>query len=190
MAARLKSALERRQTLEAQYEGMTVGQLVSQGARVHGPKVAIDVFERGERATYAELEVLSNRYAKRLRAFGVRKGDRVGIILPNRIEFPILWFALANLGAVLVPINVRYSPREIEYVLNDTEANFAIVDDSVAAIFSAMHPWPNALAADRVIVVGATSSAYRGGVGFSDRGISGILAGPNRRNEVHEEAPT
>ncbi|SPP98120.1 Acyl-CoA synthetase (AMP-forming)/AMP-acid ligase II [Bradyrhizobium vignae] len=157
MQHRVENAVRRLETLESTYETITIGQLVSMRARTHSETIAIDVFERGERATYSEMDRWSNKYAHALRAFGVRKGDRIGIMLPSRIEFPILWFAVAKLGAVMVPINMRYTPREIEYVLSDTQAKFAVVDESVQSVFSAMMPWPQDLAKERVIVVGTPS---------------------------------
>ncbi|WP_024511564.1 class I adenylate-forming enzyme family protein [Bradyrhizobium sp. ARR65] len=151
---RVANALRKIEALESAYETITVGQLVSRRAQTHASTTAIDVFERGERATYAEMDRWSNKYANALRAFGVRKCDRVAVILPNRIEFPILWFALAKLGAVLVPINMRYTPREIEYVLSDTQAQFAVIDESAWPVFSAIDPWPQDLAKERVLLVG------------------------------------
>lgn len=154
---RVANALLRIDELEAAYETITVGQLVSMRARTHGPTTAIDVFERGERATYSEMDRLSNRYARALRAFGVRKGDRIGVMLPNRIAFPLLWFAIAKLGAVIVPINMRYTPREIEYVLSDTQAEFVVVDESARPVFTALGPSPQNLTKERVILVGQPS---------------------------------
>lgn len=151
------NALRKIDALEAAYETITIGQLVSLRARTHGSMTAIDVFERGERATYSEMDQSSNRYAHALRALGVHKRDRIGVMLPNRIAFPILWFAIAKLGAVMVPINMRYTPREIEYVLSDTQANFAVVDQSAWSVFSAMEPWPQHLAKERLILVGQCS---------------------------------
>ncbi|SPP98206.1 class I adenylate-forming enzyme family protein [Bradyrhizobium vignae] len=156
---RVTKALRRIEALESAYETTTVGQLVSMRGRTHPSTVAIDFFERGERATYSDMECWSNKYAHALRALGVLKGDRIGVILPNRIEFPILWFAIAKLGAVLVPVNVLYTPREIEYVLSDTQAKFAIVDESAWPVFSAMDPWPQDLAKERVILVGQPSTS-------------------------------
>lgn len=150
---RIANALRQIEALESAYETITIGQLVERRARTHGSTTAIDVFDRGERATYSEMDQWSNRYAHALRAFGVSKGDRIGVMLPNRIEFPILWFAMAKLGAVTVPINMRYTSREIEYVLSDTQAKFAVVDESVWSVFSAMDPWPEDLATQRVIRV-------------------------------------
>ncbi|XIA67505.1 class I adenylate-forming enzyme family protein [Bradyrhizobium sp. TZ2] len=155
---RVANALCRIEALEAAYETTTIAQLVSMRARTHGSTTAIDIFERGERATYSEMDRWSNKYARALQAFGVRKGDRVGVMLPNRIEFPILWFAFAKLGVVLVPVNMRYTPREIEYVLHDTQTKFAIVDESAWPVFSAMDPWPQDLAKERVIHVGQPSA--------------------------------
>ncbi|MBH5373155.1 class I adenylate-forming enzyme family protein [Bradyrhizobium glycinis] len=151
---RVASALRKIHAIESAYETITVGQLVSMRARTHATSIAIDVFGRGERATYSEMDRSSNQYAHALRAFGVRKRDRIGVMLPNRIAFPILWFAIAKLGAVIVPINMRYTPREIEYVLSDTQAAFAVVDETAMSMFSAMEPWPQGLANERVIVVG------------------------------------
>lgn len=81
----------------------------------------------------------------------------LGVMLPNRIEFPILWFALAKLGAVMVPIYML-TPREVEYVLSDSQAKFAIADESTWPVFSAMDPWPQDLAKERVILVGQSSA--------------------------------
>lgn len=151
---RVANALCKLDALESAYETITIGKLVSMRALTHGSAIAIDIFERGERATYSEMDRRSNRYAHALRAFGVRRGDRVGMMLPNRMECPILWFALAKLGAVMVPINMHYTPREVDFVLSDTQAKFAIVDESAWPVFSAMDPWPQDLAEARVIVVG------------------------------------
>ncbi|WP_426411764.1 class I adenylate-forming enzyme family protein [Bradyrhizobium ganzhouense] len=150
-------ALRKIEEQESAYETITIGQLVSRRAKTHGSTIAIDVFERDQRATYAEMDHASNKYAHALRLFGVRKRDRIGVMLPNRIEFPILWFAIAKLGAVMVPIDMRYTPREIEYVLSDTQAKFAFVDESACSVFFSMDPWPQDLASERVILIGQPS---------------------------------
>lgn len=154
---RVRNVTRRIEAQESAYETVTVGQIVSERARTHGSRTAIDVFDRGQRATYSDMDRLSNKYAHALRGFGVRKGDRIGVMLPNRIEFPILWFASAKLGAVLVPLNIRYTPREIEYILSDAQATFALVDESAWLVFSAMKPWPQHLAKERAILVGQLS---------------------------------
>lgn len=172
---RIANALHRIDTLESAYETITLGQLVSMRARSHGSRTAINVFERGECATYSEMDRWSNKTAHALRAFGVRKGDRIGVMLPNRIEFPILWFAFAKLGAVLVPVNMHYTPREIGYVLSDTQAKFAIVDELAWPAFAAMDPWPQDLAKEQVVLVGQPSSS---GTTTLDKLLKGIDEAP------------
>lgn len=154
---RIARALWKIEALESAYETITIGQLVSTQARKYGPTIAVDVFERNERATYSEIDRTSNKYAHALRACGVRKRDRIGVMMPNCIAFPILWFAIAKLGAVMVPINMRYTPREIGYVLSDTQAKFAVVYESTWTAISALEPWPQDLAKERVILVGQPS---------------------------------
>ncbi|MET4608366.1 acyl-CoA synthetase (AMP-forming)/AMP-acid ligase II [Bradyrhizobium sp. JR4.1] len=160
----ITSALRKDEALEAAYQSTTLGQLVSTRARTHGSTIAIDIFQRSERATYSEMHRRSNCYAHALRAFGVRKGDRVGLMLPNRIEMPTLWFALAKLGAVMVPIDINYTPREVEYIISDTQAKFAIVDVSASPVFCAMDPWPQELAKERIIIVGQPSDGIAVGL--------------------------
>ncbi|MBK3662827.1 acyl--CoA ligase [Bradyrhizobium diazoefficiens] len=155
---RVANALCRDKALEAAYESTTVGQLVSTQARTHGSIIAINIFERGERATYSELDRTSNRYAHALRAIGVRKGDRIAVMLPNRIEMPIVWFAVAKLGAVMVPISMKYMPREIEYIISDTQAKFVVVDESAWPVFCAIDRCPLDLPNERVILVGQSSN--------------------------------
>ena len=142
------------QEVEQAHVPMTLGQLIAERAKTHPETVAINVFERGEQATYHEVEARSNVYASALMKFGVAFGDRVAVMLPNRIEFPLIWFALAKIGAVMVPVNVKYTPRETHYVLQDTGARFAIIDESVWTTFSAMELLPETLEKTRVIVVG------------------------------------
>lgn len=150
----VERALSELESMEAAYETITLGQLVSMRAETHGSITAIDIFERGERASYSEMDRRSNSCARALRMFGVCKGDRVGVMLPNRVEFPILWFALAKIGAVMAPIDMYSTPREVEFVLSDIQAKFAVIDEAAWPVFSAMEHWPQDLAKEGVLLVG------------------------------------
>ena len=55
--------------------------------------------------TYGQLDALSNQAASSLKAGGLRKGDRVGVMLPNVPQFPIAYFAILKAGGVVVPMN-------------------------------------------------------------------------------------
>lgn len=76
--------------------------------------------------SFADVEARTNRLANVLARHGVLKGDRVAVMLPNGFDFPIAWFAIAKLGAVMVPVNIHYRESELEYTLNDSGASLAL----------------------------------------------------------------
>ncbi|MDA9405337.1 acyl-CoA synthetase [Bradyrhizobium sp. CCBAU 45384] len=178
---RVANAMRRSEMLESAYDTITVGQLVSSRAISHALIRAIDVFDRGQRATYAEMDQWSNKYAHALRRFGVRKGERIAVMLPNRIEFPLLWFALAKLGAVIIPINMRYTPREIEYVLSDSEARFVVVDESVSGLLTELKVHPKDCTVQEAIVVGQASHRTENTLDKLLRGAADTFVGEDVR---------
>lgn len=152
-AAKVAAEKARIRALEERYETTTIGAFLTRRAAELGDRLLLDVFDRNETCTYAEAERRSNRIANALAALGVAKGDRVAVMLPNRIDYPLIWFALAKLGAVHVPVNTRYTPREIEYVTADAGASLAIVDAQFAPTFRAMETRPAALPDRRIMVL-------------------------------------
>jgi long-chain acyl-CoA synthetase len=76
--------------------------------------------------TYAELDDRSARLATLLREKGVQRGDRVGLMLPNVLEFPIAYYGVLRAGAVVVPMNVLLKRREIAYFLDDPGAKLLL----------------------------------------------------------------
>lgn len=72
--------------------------------------------------TYEELNARVDRLARGLLEIGVAKGDKVGLWMPNVPEWVVAYFAVARIGAVVVPMNTRYKTHEIEYILDDSEA--------------------------------------------------------------------
>ncbi len=84
----------------------------------------------GTTVTFAELERMINRFADYLKnKAGVKKGDRIAIMLPNIIQFPIVFLAAARIGAVCVPTNPLYTPREMKHQFNDSGAKFLVIVD-------------------------------------------------------------
>jgi len=79
------------------------------------------------RLTFAEWARLSDDYAERLAALGIGHGDVVGVQLPNIVEFHVVRYALAALGAVTLPIGVVYRERELLHALGTTEAKAIVV---------------------------------------------------------------
>jgi long-chain acyl-CoA synthetase len=76
--------------------------------------------------TYADLEERSARLAPLLREKGLRQGDRVGVMLPNVLEFPISYYGVLRAGGVVVPMNVLLKRREIAFYLEDSGAKLLL----------------------------------------------------------------
>jgi crotonobetaine/carnitine-CoA ligase len=107
--------------------------------------------------TYRGLDETVTRFASGLFKAGVRKGDHVGVMLPNMPAWPIAWLAIARLGAVMVPINVRYTARELGYVLGDSDTSWLILEVGLVPLLDDLgekRP-PHA----KTIVVGAADPA-------------------------------
>ena len=83
----------------------------------------------GRRFTYAEIGAMVERVAAFLQHLGVKKGDRVAIILPNVPQYPAVHYAVMRLGAIAVPTNPLYVERELEYQLNNSGAEVAVALD-------------------------------------------------------------
>ena len=79
------------------------------------------VISGGVCLSYAELEVRARRVAQAMRETGVRRGDRVGLLSDNRIEWLEVFFAAAALGAIVVPFSTWSTPRELEFLLGDSQ---------------------------------------------------------------------
>ncbi|MCX8514125.1 MAG: AMP-binding protein [Burkholderiales bacterium] len=83
--------------------------------------------------TFAEAKKYVENFAMGLSKIGIVKGDRVAIMLPNTIQYPIALFAILKLGAIVVNINPLYTPSEIEYLINNSGAKSIIVIDMMAS---------------------------------------------------------
>ena len=88
--------------------------------------------EDGRRATltYGQLQCQANRLAHALRRLGVQRGDRVAIVMPQRLETAIAHIAVYQLGAVAMPLAMLFGPDALAYRLQDSGAQLAIVDES------------------------------------------------------------
>ena len=82
----------------------------------------------GRSASCGDVEIESNRLANVLEAHGVRPGDRVGIMLPNGLEFPTTGLGIAKARGMAVPINVQYRRRDLTHVLQDSGARLVITN--------------------------------------------------------------
>ncbi len=83
--------------------------------------------------TYARLAEYVNRLANGLRRLGVQRGDRVGIVMPQRAETAVAHLASYQIGAVAMPLSVQFGPEALEYRLRDSDARVVIFDASAEA---------------------------------------------------------
>ncbi len=162
MTRSIEEVLAEHRRVEAAPLAPSFGALLDRAAADHAGREAFVFFERGEALTYGALRDQANRLANALAAIGVGKGTKVALMMPNVPEYPVSWFALAKLGGVAVPVNCRYTARELGYVLGDSGAEFLIVHRDHGELLGSLERGPGALAADHIVSVrGAIPGAGR-----------------------------
>ena len=111
--------------IDADAYSNVVDMLLEAGARFAG-NVAFSSF--GASKTYAETLSLSRDFAAYLQnELGIVKGDRVALMAPNMMAFPIAMLGILRAGAVQVNVNPMYTPRELEHQLNDADVETIVV---------------------------------------------------------------
>src|SRR6187200_1524221 len=104
--------------------GLNLASTVTEGAGADPAAVAVRLAEL--ELTYAELDDRSARLAAVLGQKGLQQGDRVGVMLPNVLEFPIAYYGVLRAGGVVVPMNVLLKRREIAFYLEDSGAKLLL----------------------------------------------------------------
>ncbi|MGK5092297.1 long-chain fatty acid--CoA ligase [Deltaproteobacteria bacterium TL4] len=99
---------------------LNLASILENSAREFPTQIAIILGEK--QFNYAQLNGAANQIANGLKDAGINKGDRVVLSCPNLPFFPMVYFGILKIGAVVVPINVLLKEREIEYHLNDSGA--------------------------------------------------------------------
>ncbi|MCD2114113.1 acyl-CoA synthetase [Rhodococcus rhodochrous] len=107
----------------------TVGDVLRRTALRVPDKAAIISADRS--FTYAEFDEAVNRTANALAVRGIVAGDRVAILSHNSWEVCVLTYALARLGALMVPINYMLNSDEVAYILNHSQARGLVVEDTL-----------------------------------------------------------
>ena len=137
--------------------------------RVNESRIAVHFGDRT--ITYEELDDRSDRLATGLLLEGFRKGDRVAVMMHNRPEWIEIFFALAKLGGVLVPVNHLLREREIEHIISDSGATWVIAEDRFWALFEGVRQNP---VAQTYVVLDAdheSALAFENVVSSGDRNI-------------------
>jgi len=151
----LAPAIRRIRQIESTPLPENLGTLLDEAARDAGEREVWNFFEDAEVETYASLLRRVNGVAASLLRLGIRKGTHVAVMLPNVPAFPVVWLAIARIGAVMVPVNVAYRERELAFVLNDSDAEFIVVDAPLAPLLESLRSEGRiSLARERQVIVG------------------------------------
>ena len=110
---------------------MNLARILDEAARQYPERPAVRLDDLV--ITYAQLDDLSARAADWLRERGVAPGDRVGIMLPNVAQFPVLYYGVLRAGGTVVPMNPLLKAREVEHYLGDSGAKLVFATASAAA---------------------------------------------------------
>lgn len=102
--------------------------------------------------TYADLRSESGRIASAMQALGVKVGDRVAVRVEKSAQAVFLYVACLRLGAAFVPINVAYSPNEVEYFLTDSTPRMVVVDPADRELLA---PLANRAGVEQLVTLGA-----------------------------------
>ncbi|MBX3560370.1 MAG: AMP-binding protein [Sphingomonas sp.] len=122
--------------------------LAAKRATLSPGAVALEELATGATRTYAELDERAAAVAAMLAAYGVRKGDRVAILCRQRIAFFEILFGCAKLGAVLVPLNWRMPPAELDGLIANAEPALLLHDAADADIVGRLAAPPPSLDLD------------------------------------------
>lgn len=109
--------------------------------------IAFKDAENGVEYSYSACYKAITTLAHQLRTqFKITAGDRVAAVSTNEIEYVFLFFALQRLGAILVPVNFRLTPREIAHMINDSEPKLIVYqtqfEDVVSQVKGSIATWP------------------------------------------------
>ncbi len=98
---------------------MIAGEILGERARITPNKIALVYVPTGERLTYSELNLRSLACAAQFAKLGIEKGERVGVLAQNCVEYISAFFAAGKSGVILVPLNYRLTPHELEGIVRD-----------------------------------------------------------------------
>jgi long-chain acyl-CoA synthetase len=94
--------------------------LLEASAQDYPGEVAVIFNEK--KMTYAELNAAANMFANALTKLGVKRGDKVALMMPNVPYFPIAYYGILKAGATVVPFNVLFTAREVAYHIEDSDS--------------------------------------------------------------------
>lgn len=120
------------------YPDLTLGNMLAQTVLKYPDHTALLFF--GKKISYSELDALTNRFAHALSGLGIKKGDRVALMLPNIPQMVIAYYGTLRLGAIAVATNPLYHEHELEVQLKDSGAETLVAVDMFYPVISPVLP--------------------------------------------------
>ena len=117
---------------------MNIGRFLARRAHLNPDKLGVVCDDK--RLTFRELNDRANRVANALVGMGVQKGERVGVLMMNSVEYYETYFGIAKTGAVMVPLNWRLVASELEYIVKDSGALYLVYGSELAGTVEEMAP--------------------------------------------------
>jgi long-chain acyl-CoA synthetase len=109
----------------------SVVHMLEEAMTTYAAKTAFCSF--GQSISYAEVDALSDQFCAYLQhELGVKKGDRIAVMLPNIVAFPIVFLGIMRAGAIQVNVNPLYTARELQHQLNDASCEAIVVFNGVS----------------------------------------------------------
>ena len=138
---------------------MNLGQNFKVNAKRYPDTLALK--DQNRSFTYRQTNERLNRLADSLLALGIKKGDKVAVLLENSVEIVELYLAAAKTGIVIVPINFRLVGPEIEYIVNNSDAETIFVHEQFTETVDQIWAELGKIPPERRFVVGGPAEGYR-----------------------------
>ena len=134
-----------------QYPSYPYAEMLTRTAERYPEHIAVIL--KDVNLTYRELEALVNAFAHALLDLGISRGQTVCLLMTNRAEYVISWFAIARIGAVASPMNPSYKEREIAYQISNSDAAAIVVQQELLPLVEAVRAQNPTL--EHIIAVGS-----------------------------------
>ena len=151
---------ETREAVEREPLPRNVGAVLDQAVARFADRPYWISVDDGAQFTYRQFGDAVERCRAALAGFGVSFGTHVAVMLPNVPVFAITWLALAKLGAVMVPVNTRFTAAELDYVLSGSDASILVIDAEYVPTLREIGADRLSVTAERTIVCGAQVAGY------------------------------
>ena len=153
MNERVPSLAARIEEIESAPLPDNIDSLLDASAEAVPNRLAWNFFESGETIDYVTLRKTVNRLAHGMSEAGIQEGQHVGVMLPNISAFPLTWLALARLGAVMVPINIAYTPRELTFIVENGDVEWLVIHDTCLPTLDTLGRLPGKLQPNHLYTV-------------------------------------